>query len=234
MTVASKMEHRAAVLATALCLAFGLGGCDFFKELEDADSAGGDEDTDGDSDTEGFDTSGQDETSSDTDADTDTDGASEGDGGPCEITDEHCDDQDTVQTCDPGTGELRRVDCGLLCGRFVNLSCLAQNDGAHGCLCVEPGANKIDNCADLEACIAGCGDVQGACADNCFGRTTTDAVRIYGALVFCAQDGCKEICEETPEACTTCFAQAMQGTAAGCGVERALCDQDRTDDPFDP
>lgn len=219
-------SHRGPCLAFGLASLLATSACDFFKELEDAESAGA-----GDSESEGDGTESDGDGTAGTDGDT---GDTEGADGPCTVVDERCDDQDVVQSCDPESGELFRVDCGILCGRYLNLTCVARNDGAHGCLCVEPGGNKLDDCGDLETCIASCGDLQGPCADACFGRTTTDSIRIYGALVYCAQDGCLQTCRDTPEICTTCFAQAMAGTAAGCGVERALCDQDRTDDPLDP
>ncbi|MBC8067077.1 MAG: hypothetical protein IAG13_01990 [Deltaproteobacteria bacterium] len=203
-------------------------GCSLFKELQDADSAedsGSDTgDTDDTDDTTGTGDSGSgtgsDETSS-----------------ACEIPeDDRCLDQDTLQTCDPDSGELTEYACADLCAGTPNFTCLiAASDGRHGCWCVEPGPQKVLSCTELEACLGDCsGASDTSCADQCFSRTSIEAIRTFGALVFCAHAGCDDDCRESPDACGTCIAQAIVSGAGACTLERSVCDQDMNDEPWWP
>jgi hypothetical protein len=187
-------------------------GCDFFRELESAPGA----------------------TASGTD--TDTGGASTGDTDdePCEIAnDDRCPDQDTVASCGPADGTLTEVDCPALCGGLVNFSCVATASGQHACWCVDPGATKVLTCVGLESCLGHCDLSESlACADQCFSRTDAATIRIFGALVHCAETACEDTCREQPEACQACVDAARVAGEQGCSLPRAVCDGDR--DPEDP
>lgn len=209
------MLPRALTHAVGMVGLFAALSCDFFEELESAESA-----------TSG---SGSDGTES---AATGTAGST-GDG-PCTLeADDRCTHQDELAQCSPQTGEVERFDCGSLCGSFVNFSCVLTGTGQHGCWCVEPGAQKVLSCSELEACLQGCvGDLGSACADQCFSRTTASTIRMYGALVHCAHDTCHEPCWDMPESCGACIDDAIARGGQGCGFERSVCDSDRNDEPF--
>lgn len=187
-------------------------GCDFFRELESAPGS----------------------TASGTD--TDTGGASTGDtdDGPCEVaTDDRCLDQDTVASCGPADGTLTEVSCPEVCGDFVNFSCVITGAGQHACWCVEPGAQKVLTCVELEACLADCDPAEPvACADQCFARTDAATIRIFGALVHCAETACEDACRENPAGCQACVDAARVAGEQGCSLPRAVCDGDR--DPEEP
>lgn len=189
----------------------GASGCDLFKELKDAPDA----DT------------------GDVYADTE-EAASTGapaDGAPCEIAfDDACLDQDTVASCDPATGTLTTVPCEALCGTYTNFSCVGTQTGQHACWCVEPGLQEVYSCSELEACVGGCGDAI-ACMDECFTRTTATTIRIFGAVVHCAETHCEPTCRDAPEACSQCVQTAIATGAGGCSLERAVCDEDDNDEP---
>ncbi len=211
----SRRPHAFSLLAGTLGLAGG--GCDFFQELESDPNA----------------------QATDTDTDTDTDGpsggASSGDteSVPCEIPgDDYCLDQDTVLSCNPADGVQSRVDCPALCGSFVNFSCVGTATGQHACWCVEPGSTKVLSCSEVEQCIGDCEAGSLTCAEQCFGRTEALTIRIYGALVHCAQSTCRDRCLEDPAACSACIDSARQTGSGGCSLERAVCDDDRN--PEDP
>ncbi len=199
-------------LCTCLVLSPLAGGCDFFQELEDAESA---------------DTGGSEGTASD-----DAGIGTESEGfmaGPCEVlADDHCKNQDVVASCDPATGVLSTVPCEALCGDNSNFSCVSTAGGAHACWCVVPGPQKVYSCTQLETCLGECAE-PGACTDQCFAKTTETTVRMYGALVHCAETGCSDTCTDVPEACSGCIANAI-ASGEGCSLPRAVCDDDDNDE----
>jgi hypothetical protein len=190
---------------TALFLALaGAPACEFFRELESVS---------------------QDETG------TGSETGDEGDGA-CELADDHCEDQDRIRSCNLETGEITSVDCGLLCSPLINFTCTPVSTGQHACWCVEPGAHPLDACTGLEACLSDCGpEVEGACGEKCFGRATATTVRLYGALIHCANEECADTCAEYPDGCAACVESARAGLYGGCGVERSVCDADEDDEP---
>jgi hypothetical protein len=190
----------------------GLPGaaCDFFDELESAPGA----------------------TASGTD--TDTGSTSTGDTSACEVEiDDRCLDQDTVASCGPDDGILTEVDCPTLCGELVSFSCVATGSGQHACWCVEPGDVKTLTCTGLEECLGEC-DLSESfeCADRCFDRTDPATIRLYGALVHCAEAACQDTCPVAPETCEACIAEARIAGEGGCSLPRAVCNDDR--DPEEP
>lgn len=189
-------------------------GCDFFQELEDADSADTG-DSEGESGTEGD--------------------AEDGSGGeqvtPCTIAeDDHCENQDVVASCDPATGLVTSLPCGALCGDNANLSCVATMGGQHGCWCVVPGRNKLSSCSQLGQCLTNCTE-PGPCSDACFSKTTETTIRMYGALVHCAETSCESTCQDAPAACSPCVTSAI-ANGEGCTVERAICDADQSEEDW--
>lgn len=201
---------RAQVLAAFVAL--GTAGCGgFFEELQSADSVEGDTEEDGDTDA----------------------GVA---GGDCDFpVDDRCGDQDTIERCDPAELTYEIHDCNELCGGLTNFSCMTVASGEHGCFCVEPGLNKILSCTELESCLESCAaDASGACSDQCFARTTASTVRLYGALVFCANDECHDSCVNAPEACGACIQNARVQGSGMCGLPRSVCDSDVNDDPNSP
>jgi hypothetical protein len=200
---------RRVPLTIALVLA--LTGCDFFKELQS-------ENTD--------ETAGTDETA---DADETADETA-GTDGPCDVLDEHCEDQDTLVSCNPETGELVTSQCAALCGDLLNFTCTPTDSFVHGCWCVGPGNIKLATCTELEACIAGCGDPNSTCSQQCFADTDATTIRLLGTLWSCADLSCDEICAEYPGECSGCLASARAGLWGDCGVERSVCDADELDD----
>ncbi len=202
-------------LGGALLGVLGLGsaGCDFFKELESVPET----------------------TATDTQTDSESGGADTEatEAAPCTLADDdRCLNQDTVQSCTLTDGIVREIDCPALCGEFTNFSCVATGSGQHACWCVEPGSIKVLTCYDLEACLAGCPLDSMACADQCFGRTDATTIRIYGALVHCAENSCETTCADVPEACAACVDAARIEGSGGCSLPRAVCDADR--DPDQP
>jgi hypothetical protein len=183
--------------------------CGFFEELQSAESAEGESGTDGEPPVPE---------------------------GACEFPiDDRCGDQDTVHRCDPSTNEFEVWSCSGVCGQYVNFSCVATGTGQHGCWCTEPGKQKVLSCSELATCLEGCvNDATGGCADQCFGRTDTATVRLFGALVFCAHDSCHELCLETPELCGSCIDNAVRLGQHGCAFPRSVCDGDRNDEPWSP
>lgn len=199
-----------------VCIAVACVGCEIFEELQDAPGA----DTGAAMASEGG-----------TEADDGHDTEAPLDGGPCEVAvDDACYDQDTLASCDPSSGMLQVVSCAELCGSFTNFSCVGTGTGQHACWCVQPGLQKVLSCGELEACLSGCGN-DTACLDECFARTTETTVRIYGAVVHCAETHCAPTCEQAPQSCSQCVQAAIASGAGGCTVERALCDGDDNDEP---
>lgn len=204
---------------SAFALLFALGGsglgatgCDFFQELESADSAETGE-TDGD-----------------------TEGDAEPVEGACSVPrDDRCLNQDIIQRCDPQTKEAVAEDCGVQCGSFLNFSCVNTGAG-HGCWCVEPGAQKVYSCTELEDCLQGCVlDATSECANRCFDRTNDSTIRMFGSLVHCAHDQCHDICIDSPQLCATCIDSGIREGAGECGLERSVCNEDRNDEePYFP
>jgi hypothetical protein len=194
-----------------LCLALSLGlGCDFFKELESADSA---------------------ETGGETEGDTDV-AAMEGECEP--VRDDRCLNQDIVQHCDPDLLEASAEDCGIQCGSYVNFSCVSTASGP-GCWCVDVGAQKVYSCTELESCLEGCVFApDSTCSNRCFSRTTESTIRMYGALINCAYSQCHDMCIDNPQLCTTCIDSGIREGAGECGLQRSVCDQDRNDEPGYP
>lgn len=195
----------------ALLVVAAAPGCDLFEELQDAPGA----------------ETGDAETGTESGSDTEA----PHDGGPCEIAeDDACYDQDTLASCDPSDGTLRVVSCAELCGSYTNFSCVGTGTGQHACWCVEPGLQKVLSCGELEACLGGCGS-DTLCMDDCFTRTVDTTIRIYGAVLHCAETHCEATCKDTPETCSQCVTAAIASGAGGCTLERALCDDDRNDEP---
>lgn len=192
-----------------LCL--GGAGCDFFRELESEPGATG--------------------------TDTGTVGTSTGDtddDGLCEVlNDDRCLDQDAVASCEPADGTLTDIDCPALCGSFVNFSCVVTGSGQHACWCVEPGPNKVLTCTGLESCLGSCDLSQSfVCADKCFARTDAATIRLFGALLHCAESSCEDTCRDAPASCQACVDAARMAGESGCSLPRAVCDDDR--DPEEP
>jgi len=185
-------------------------GCDFFDELESAPGATA------------------------TGTDTDTGGTSTGDTSACELEiDDRCLDQDKVASCGPADGTLAEIDCPTVCGELVNFSCVSTASGQHACWCVEPGKVKTLTCTGLESCLGDCDLSQSfECADRCFDRTDADTLRLFGALVHCAEAACVDACHEDPEGCPACIEAARVEGESGCSLERAVCNDDR--DPEEP
>jgi len=183
-------------------------GCmNFFRELGSEDDGGDDESGDAPGDTGS-------------------------DIGPCEFPrDDLCRDQDRLTHCDPETLEATAYDCSLLCGSNLNVSCIATEDGAHGCWCVRPGQYKNASCAELEACLLDCAAAPNdACNDACFARTDRSTARVYGVLVSCAYNQCHDVCVDAPDDCGECVQAGLRGNGE-CGLARAVCDADRRSDP---
>ncbi len=196
------------LLAVALLAASPFLGCGFFEELgaDDDDDDGGD---DGD-------------TGSTVDMGSD---------GPCGAEDDFCISQDELSSCSPDTGDVTELNCAIACGSFMNFTCVHVTGGRHGCWCVSPGDQPIDGCVGLETCLASCGE--GAttdCGNGCFERATYSTIRLYGALVHCAEQVCRDTCLTAPESCSQCIALARTGMIGDCAVERAVCDNDQPDD----
>jgi hypothetical protein len=186
--------------------------CGLFDELESLESA----------------ESGESGSSTETDTDA---GETQGDLGCSFPEDDRCAAQDSLHVCDPQTSVASTWNCTELCGGFVNFTCLGVGNGQHGCWCVEPGAQKVLSCTELEDCVRSCeGASDFACADQCFARTTAAAVRTLGALVHCAHSSCHDTCASDSASCPPCIEAAMLGTG-GCVLERTVCDNDRNDEP---
>ncbi len=201
-------------MALALCGPWA-AGCDFFQELESVPGA----------------------TETGTGTGTGTGDASTGETeeAACALSnDDRCLDQDTVASCSLQDGTVSEVDCVAECGVFVNFSCVTTGSGQHACWCVEPGANKVLSCSELEDCMEGCDPSSPlSCADTCFARTNALTVRIYGALVHCAEQTCQQTCIDSPFDCLACINSARIDGGGGCSLPRAICDDDRNaDDPW--
>jgi len=216
------VHRRRALLPLSAALSIGLvsTGCDFFKELQSDPDAG--EGTDGG------------ETAS---SETGTDGsdatAETGDAGPCDVLDETCSDQDTLNSCNFESGELVTYNCAVVCGsELLNFTCTPTDSFIHACWCVSPGAIKQRTCYNLEDCIADCGDPESDCASNCFGDTDSQTVRLLGSLYSCADRACDSLCASTPEQCSDCLGAARAGLWGDCSVERSVCDADELDQPW--
>lgn len=196
-----------------LVLGLGSSACDFFRELESLPEAG--EDGSDDGTTDASDESGT-------------------DGGPCDVLDESCPTQDTLEKCDAESGELVNYDCAGLCGQGgqLNFTCTPTADFQHGCWCVDPGGIKLDSCVDLEICVAECGgDPTSPCVEQCFGRTDAQTVRLLGTLFACADRVCDDVCAAAPADCGSCLLSARAGLWGDCGVEREVCNADQVDEP---
>lgn len=203
--------HARATLPLALALVLGAAGCDFFKELQSAEGATDGSGTGGGTDTEAV-------------ADTDLSDV-------CEFpADDRCINQDTLARCDLATNTPTVYDCASLCGDFENFACVNTGQG-HGCWCVEPGVQKVLSCSELEECLKGCTwDATADCSDKCFSRTTMSTIRMYGALVHCVHDDCRDLCIQQPEACAGCVDNGIANGSGPCGLERSVCDADRNDE----
>jgi hypothetical protein len=185
-------------------------GCDFFRELDSEESAG---------------------TSTGTGGSGSSGGSGSG-GGPCTVVDDdRCGDQDTLESCNEEDGVVTTYDCGLECGVYTNFTCIRAASGQHSCWCTGPGQQKVYSCTELEACLSGCGwDDTTGCADQCFARTTASTVRMYGAVVHCAFAACEPLCASDPASCDPCIQAALAGQAAGCALERSVCNADTNDE----
>jgi len=197
---------RWGIVLFALSCSVSISSCALFEELEGKSGS-----TDGMGDTGGM-----------------GDGAD--DDGLCNYLDDYCAGQDLLESCSPEKGDVTSIHCAAACGQYMNFTCLGSANGQHGCWCVEPGKQKLDSCRDLELCLGECQTNVNACADRCFGRTDASTIRLYGALVHCAEADCQSLCDEAPEACASCVVNTKSGLVGGCSVERSACDADRTDD----
>jgi hypothetical protein len=200
----------------ALALVAGLLGCGLFEELQDAESASASSDDDG-----AASSSAGDDGSSETAA-------------ACEIaTDDRCEDQDTLYSCDPATGEVTGFSCVALCGTNMNFTCLlANNGGQHGCFCVAPGIDA-STCWELETCLRDCvTSADAGCTERCFSRADANTIRTYGALVYCAHQECGPTCLALPDQCAACIEYTIKTGVGACAVERSLCETDATEDPY--
>ncbi|MEE9384897.1 MAG: hypothetical protein V3V08_15950 [Nannocystaceae bacterium] len=194
------------LLAPVCFAALVASGCDFFRELESLP---------------GTEASGTIEPS----------GTGAGEACP---KPEQCIDQDRMRICDTETGTEVEVDCVQVCGAYLNISCIALDTRQRACWCAEVGKQNVLECASLEACILECGpQATSSCGNTCFRRATAETARLFGGLMFCAEQTCRDTCNETPSACGTCMAAAREGHY-DCGVARGLCDQDTNDDPAWP
>ncbi len=143
---------------------------------------------------------------------------------------DRCLEQDVLQSCMTAGGNTLRIQCDELCGDNVNVTCLATSIEQHGCWCAAPGRAAQSTCAELEACILRCNfDI--ACSDTCLTRSDATTMRLFGALVYCAQAGCEETCMQDASTCGLCVQTKMTGADGDCAVERTLCG-DETDTPF--
>ena len=159
-------------------------------------------------------------------------GVSGGDEMGCDPADDHCESQDRLLRCDEALGTQQSWDCSIVCQNSgaLNFTCLDSGMG-HACWCVQAGTQKIDSCSQLESCLSDCGDqILASCGEQCFSRTTFQTIRLYGALVSCADRYCADICEQSPESCASCIVSARAGTIGDCGVERSVCDADENDE----
>lgn len=197
------LSGRLVSLGLVAVLAAFLPGCDWISELPS-----GEGDTDGDTDGAADDTGGDD-----------------GADGQCTHVDDYCSGQDVIESCNPETRETSTVYCAQVCGANLNFTCIEAGGGVHGCWCVVPGKTRIDGCADLERCLADCDGAE-SCSDRCFGRTDASTIRLYGALIHCAEVDCKPLCDDFPEECASCVVATKSGLYGDCSVERAACDQD--------
>lgn len=197
----------------ALLLAVSTLGCGVFEELQSEDSAEGTDEGEG-------------EAAGD-DVVLPHDGCVYPD-------DSRCRDQDTIERCVPEIEEIEIHDCHALCGANTNFACLMVSEGEHGCWCVEPGPQKVFSCTELEACLADCPSSTDACTDQCFKRTDTSTVRMFGALVNCAHSDCQQVCLDNPPACASCVEIGIRDGAGACGLHRSVCDADKNDElgPF--
>jgi hypothetical protein len=208
-------------LQLTVLIALGASGCDFFRELQSLPEAG----EDGTAEDESGGTGNTGETG-------DTGG-----GQPCDVLDESCSDQDTLQSCDFESGELLTYDCGAWCGEgaLLNFTCTPTADFSHGCWCVEPGDIKLDSCSQLELCVFECGgDPNSQCTSSCFQRTDAQTIRLLGTLYSCADRACDELCVASPGDCGSCLLSARAGLWGDCGLAREVCDADVTDEPSWP
>jgi hypothetical protein len=195
-----------------LAIAAAVASCGFFQELESLESA--------------------DAGDSEMGSSTGDDDAEPTEGPGCSFPeDDRCGAQDRLHVCDPESEVASTWDCSELCGGLVNFTCLGAGNGQHACWCVEPGAQKVLSCTELEDCLRGCeGAPDLGCADQCFSRTTAATVRTLGTLVHCAHSSCQATCVDDPASCPPCIETAMLG-ASGCVLERTVCDNDRNDEP---
>ncbi|TPV92549.1 MAG: hypothetical protein B7733_25290 [Myxococcales bacterium FL481] len=159
--------------------------------------------------------------------------ADDGGTGPCANEPDICLDQDRIELCDPSSAASNPVDCIHACGEYENVACTALSHLRRSCWCVEPGQQKVLACAELEACLLDCVDASGDCGLACFRRTTKETTRLFGALIHCAEQTCRETCHFAEDECGDCIAAAREGHYA-CGVARGLCDQDVNDETWPP
>jgi hypothetical protein len=196
------------VLSALVVSVFALGACDFFNELQSADSETGEGDGDGD---------GDGESGSET-------------GGECTLQDDMCVSQDNLLSCNFETGELEDLNCANLCAPNINVACMMAPSTVHACWCAVPGDIKIDSCTQLESCLNNCGPAATEeCGWNCLDRTDASTVRLLGALLSCADIACDQICKDDINVCADCLLSARAGLYGDCSIERSTCDQDSSE-----
>lgn len=191
-------------------IALALSGCgNFFEELPLGD---------GSTETESSTTSGA------------ATGTATGTGLDCNQALSDCASQDRLMACEGEPRVPRGQDCAQTCGAVTAVTCYAAADlSSHGCWCEQTGPVNQFGCAGVSQCVARCGgpELNSTCVHACFARNNAVAARLYGALVFCAQNDCKSLCKNNPAQCASCMQKTMTGALGGCAALSAACSQDR-------
>lgn len=141
-----------------------------------------------------------------------------------------CASQDRLLDCQGEPRVARSQECAQTCGAMTAVTCYAASDlSSHGCWCEQTGKVNQFGCAGISQCVARCGgpETDSPCVRSCFTRNNAVAARLYGALVFCAQNDCKDLCKNNPAQCSSCMQRTLSGTLGGCAALSAACAQDR-------
>lgn len=206
-------------LAIAIALTLGLSACGkFFEEMplgegNESGTASGTESTAGTAASTGTEERGLD----------------------CKTAISDCPSQDVLEVCQGEPRVAQRQNCSQLCGAMTPVTCYASGDLAnHGCWCEATGKVNQFGCAGISHCVARCGgpELGSSCVRGCFTRNNAVAARLYGTLVFCAQNDCKELCRNNPAQCKSCIQQTMAGKMGACAALSASCAQDRGEQPL--
>lgn len=152
----------------------------------------------------------------------------------CKAALSDCANQDEVRSCQGQPRIARSEACAQRCGTLTAVTCYGTgNLASHGCWCEQTGRVNYFGCSGLSQCVARCGgpEVGSTCVRGCFARNNAVAARLYGALVFCAQNDCKQLCRLNPAQCNACVQRTMAGTLGSCAALSATCAQDRGEQP---